>query len=63
MTAATPVTPAAIGRLSFKTKLIYGLGDWGNTTTSTLFLFFFSFFLTDVARMDPLFVAPVLLIG
>jgi GPH family glycoside/pentoside/hexuronide:cation symporter len=45
------------------TKAIYGLGDWGNTTTSTIFLFFFSFFLTDVARLQPVYAAPVLLIG
>jgi GPH family glycoside/pentoside/hexuronide:cation symporter len=45
------------------TKMIYGLGDWGHSTTSTIFAFFFSFFLTDVARLDPLYAAPVLLIG
>jgi glycoside/pentoside/hexuronide:cation symporter, GPH family len=50
-------------RLPFATKLIYGLGDWGNTTTSTIFLFFFSFFLTDIARLDPVYAAPVLLVG
>jgi glycoside/pentoside/hexuronide:cation symporter, GPH family len=49
--------------LPFRTKFIYGLGDWGNTTTSTIFIFFFSFFLTDIAHLDPLFAAPVLLIG
>jgi hypothetical protein len=31
MTAST-----ASVRLPFLTKLIYGLGDWGNTTTSTI---------------------------
>jgi GPH family glycoside/pentoside/hexuronide:cation symporter len=50
-------------RLPFLTKLIYGLGDWGNSSTSTIFAFFFSFFLTDIARLDPLYAAPVLLIG
>lgn len=54
------VSPAHLPR---RTKLIYGLGDWGNTTTSTMIVFFFSFFLTDIARLDPLYVAPVLLIG
>jgi glycoside/pentoside/hexuronide:cation symporter, GPH family len=49
--------------LPFRVKLIYGLGDWGNTTTSTIFIFFFSFFLNDVARLQPLYALPVLLIG
>src|SRR5512135_525063 len=49
--------------LSRRTKLIFGLGDWGPATTSTAFMFFFSFFLTDVARLDPAFAAPVLLAG
>ncbi len=63
MTAGAPVLPADSGRLPFRTKLIYGLANWGITTTSTLFIFFFSFFLTDIARLDPLFAAPVLLLG
>lgn len=50
-------------RLPVRTRLIYGLGDWGNTTTSTFMIFFFSFFLTDVAKLSPLYAAPVLLIG
>jgi GPH family glycoside/pentoside/hexuronide:cation symporter len=50
-------------RLPFRTKLIYGLGDWGNTTTTTIFQFFFLIFLTDTARLSPIYVAPVLLIG
>jgi len=51
------------GKLPFLTKLIYGLGDWGNTTTSTIFGFFFAFFLNNVALLQPLYAAPVLLIG
>ena len=50
-------------KLPFRTKLIYGLGDWGNTTTSTIFVFFFAFFLTDIARLEPAFAALVLLAG
>ena len=46
-----------------RTRVIYGLGDWGNTTTSSIIGFFFSFFLTDIAGLPPLYVAPVLLIG
>ena len=53
----------ASDHLPFRVKFIYGLGDWGNTTTSTIFIFFFSFFLNDVARLQPLYAAPVLLIG
>lgn len=50
-------------RLSLKTKIIYALGNWGNTTTTTIFGFFFSFFLTDIAHLKPIYVAPILLIG
>jgi glycoside/pentoside/hexuronide:cation symporter, GPH family len=50
-------------RLPFRTKLIYGFGDWGNTTTTTIFAFFFAFFLTDIAHLPPLYAAPVLLVG
>ena len=50
-------------KLTLKTKIIYALGNWGNTTTTTIFGFFFSFFLTDVAHLKPLYVAPILLIG
>lgn len=55
--------PASPDRLSIRTKLIYGMGDWGNTTTSTILIFFFAFFLTDVAHLKPVLAAPVLLIG
>ncbi len=50
-------------RLPRSTKVVYGLGDWGNTTTSTIFIFFFAFFLTDVARLPPARAALVLLVG
>lgn len=46
-----------------RTKIIFGLGDWGPTTTSTAFMFYYSFFLTDVARLSPAYAAPVLLAG
>jgi GPH family glycoside/pentoside/hexuronide:cation symporter len=51
------------GKLPLATKIVYGLGDWGNTTTSTIFIFFFAFFLTDVAMLKPARAALVLLIG
>jgi len=44
-------------------KIVYGLGDWGNTTTSTIFIFFFAFFLTDIALLPPRLAAVVLLVG
>ena len=50
-------------RLTLKTKIFYALGNWGNTTTTTIFGFFFAFFLTDIAHLKPLYVAPILLIG
>jgi glycoside/pentoside/hexuronide:cation symporter, GPH family len=56
-------SPAAPGKLSFVTKLVFGMGDWGNTTTSTIFGFFFAFFLNNVARLEPIYAAPVLLLG
>jgi glycoside/pentoside/hexuronide:cation symporter, GPH family len=51
------------GKLPFITRLVFGLGDWGNTTTSTIFGFFFAFFLNNVAGLTPIYAAPVLLIG
>jgi len=51
------------GKLSFSTKFLYGIGDWGNSTTTTIVGFFFLYFLTDVAQLPPAFVSPVLLIG
>ena len=59
--AANHAAPA--GKLPFSMKFIYGLGDWGNTTTSTIFGFFFAFFLNSIARLEPIYAAPVLLIG
>lgn len=50
-------------KLSFITKFLYGIGDWGNTTTTTIVGFFFLYFLTDVAHLPPVFASPVLLIG
>jgi len=49
--------------LPLKTKIFYAIGNWGNTTTTTIFGFFFSFFLTDIAHLKPIFVFPILLIG
>jgi GPH family glycoside/pentoside/hexuronide:cation symporter len=61
-TALMMHTPASTP-LPRRTKLIFGLGDWGPATTGTAFMFFFAFFLTDVARLDPAYAGLVLLIG
>lgn len=51
------------GRLPLATKIVYGLGDWGGSATSTIFIFFFAFFLSDVARLPLRYSGLVLLIG
>jgi glycoside/pentoside/hexuronide:cation symporter, GPH family len=56
---ATPPTM----KLPRRTKIIFGLGDWGPTTAGTAFMFFFAFFLTDVAGLPPAYAMVVLLIG
>jgi GPH family glycoside/pentoside/hexuronide:cation symporter len=63
MASQITTTTSKSDRLSFGTKLVYGLGDWGNTTTSTIFGFFYAFFLNNVAGLLPIYTAPVLLIG
>ncbi len=60
--AAIP-SPDTSERLPRLTKFIYGLGDWGNTTTSTIFGFFYAFFLNNVAGVQPIYAFPILLIG
>lgn len=42
---------------------LFGMGDWGPSSASTAVLFFFPFFLTDIARLPPSLVALVVLIG
>ena len=44
---------ATAARLPRRTKIIFGLGDWGPTTAGTAIMFFFAFFLTDVAGLPP----------
>jgi GPH family glycoside/pentoside/hexuronide:cation symporter len=51
------------GRLPLGRKIVYGLGDWGSSATSTIFIFFFSFFLSDIARLPLLYSGLVLAIG
>ena len=56
-------TSLPFSRLPRRTKIIFGLGDWGPTTAGTAIMFFFAFFLTDVARLPPAYASLVLLIG
>ncbi len=50
-------------KLRFFTKFFYGIGDWGNSSTTTIVGFFFLYFLTDVAHLPPAYASPVMLIG
>jgi glycoside/pentoside/hexuronide:cation symporter, GPH family len=53
----------ASGALPLGRKIIYGLGDWGGSATSSIFIFFFAFFLSDIARLPLRYSGLVLLIG
>jgi GPH family glycoside/pentoside/hexuronide:cation symporter len=55
--------PPAAAALPLRTKIVYGLGDWGGSAVSTVFIFFFAFFLSDVARLPLRYSGLVLLIG
>lgn len=54
---------ASSQKLPLRTRIIFGLGDWGGTTSSTALMFFFAFFLTDIAHLPPVYAGMVLLIG
>ena len=58
-----PATPPTAASLPRRTKIIFGLGDWGPTTAGTAIMFFFAFFLTDVAGLPPAYASLVLLSG
>lgn len=55
--------PAAPGRLSLWTKLIYGTGDWGLASFGTIRQIFYAIFLTDVVGLDPRLASVAALIG
>jgi GPH family glycoside/pentoside/hexuronide:cation symporter len=55
--------PPAPARLSLGRKIVYGLGDWGGSATSSIFIFFFAFFLSDIARLPLQLSSLVLLVG
>jgi len=59
--AETPSQPPP--RLSLATKLAFGAGDAGAGITSTLYVFSFLVFLTDVAQLQPGLASSVLAIG
>ena len=60
---APRAAPPAAGRLPLGAKIVYGLGDWGGSATSTIFIFFFAFFLSDIARLPLRLSGLVLLVG
>ena len=60
---APRAAPPAAGRLPLGAKIVYGLGDWGGSATSTIFIFFFAFFLSDIARLPLRYSGLVLLVG
>lgn len=56
------MTASTNEKLSFGLKFAYGFGDLGTAVTAGLKSFFLLFFLTDVARMNPIAAGSVLLI-
>ncbi|MGK7946777.1 MAG: MFS transporter [Microcystaceae cyanobacterium] len=50
-------------KLDFKTKFAYGVGELSGSLPSNIMVFFFLFFLTDVAGMNPSLAGLVVLIG
>ena len=51
------------GKLSWKTKLIYGVGDVGNAMVNSAIGFFLMIFYTDGALIAPALAANALLVG
>lgn len=50
-------------KLDFKTKFAYGLGQLSGALPSNILVFFFLFFLTDVAGLKPTLAGMILLMG
>ncbi len=50
-------------KLPTRSKLLYGFGDWGFSTTGTMLSVFFAMFLTDVVHLDLGLAAAALFIG
>ncbi|MGB3615069.1 MAG: MFS transporter, partial [Elainellaceae cyanobacterium] len=49
--------------LSLWTKIAYGVGGVGSSATGSMLVFFFLFFLTDVAGLSPALAGSVLMLG
>jgi len=47
------ITDRARMSLNLRTKLAYGLGEWGGEIPGSLQVFFILFFLTNVAGLSP----------
>lgn len=56
-------SPIARERLSFTTKLAFGLGDVGAAVTTNVLVFFLLYFLTEVAHLPPGLAGSILLVG
>lgn len=50
-------------KLPRRAKLLYGLGDWGFSMTSTMLSVFFAMFLSDVVHLDLQLAAMAIFIG
>ena len=61
MGAADSFPPPA--RLPLRTKIIYGLGDWGTSASTTARNAFWFFFLTSVVGLDPALGGLIFLVG
>ncbi|MGK7933143.1 MAG: MFS transporter [Microcystaceae cyanobacterium] len=56
-------SPYIAPKLDFKTKLTYGIGELSGSLPSNIMVFFFLFFLTDVAGVNPSLAGLIVLIG
>lgn len=54
---------AESSRLSFRTKLSYGIGTIGTSSTGSMLAFFLMFFMTDVAGLSAALAGSILMIG
>lgn len=59
----SPSSPSRRLRLSLRTKLMYGSGDWGMASFGTLRQVFYAIFLTDVVGLEPRLASLAALIG
>ncbi|MGK7958014.1 MAG: MFS transporter [Crocosphaera sp.] len=50
-------------KLNFSTKLAYGIGELSGSLPSNILVFFFLFFLTDIAGLKPGFAGIIVMIG